>query len=159
MEKASSRCKKFVDFLWNALKLSAIAEFGLIQTLSLTFSQKSWLICLKLTVLARIRMVAEPAAVSLVCVCVLYQAWWCVFCSARGLCRYARKWFLYIRAPKKCKQARTFTCVKMRRSCTPADYIYILDVVLWGVLLYLPDKIEQNMALGIRTVLRSMLLA
>ncbi len=37
-----------------------------------------------------------------------------------------------------------------------ADYIYILDVVLQGVLLYLPDKIEQNMALRISTVLRSM---
>jgi hypothetical protein len=62
---------------------------------------------------------------------------------------------------KEMQGARAFTCVKMRRSCTPraADYIYILDVVLRGVLLHLPDTIEQNMALGMRTVLRSMFLA
>ncbi len=53
---------------------------------------------------------------------------------------------------KEMQGARAFTCVKMRRSCTPADYIYILDVVLRAVLLYLPDKIEQNMALRISSV-------
>jgi hypothetical protein len=69
---------------------------------------------------------------------------------ANGFCIRAQ-------APKKCK-ARAFTCVNMRLLAPrSADYICILDVV--GVLLYSPDKIEQNMALEINTALRSMFLA
>jgi hypothetical protein len=57
---------------------------------------------------------------------------------------------------KEMQGARIYMCQNAPFLHPPhaADYIYILDVVLRGVLLYLPDKIEQSMALGMRTVLR-----
>jgi hypothetical protein len=92
-------------------------------------------------------MMAEPAEVSLVCVlfpaCFVPRADYAAT-HANGFC---------INAHQRNASKRAFTCVKMRRSCTP--HTLLITSTFWmllrDVLLYLPDKIEQNMALGIRT--------
>ncbi len=100
--------------------------------------------------LARIRMGADQQKfLWCVCVCCTRPDDACFVPRTDYAATHANGFCIY--AHQRNASKRAFTCVKMRRSCTPADYIYILDVVLRGVLLYLPDKIEQNMALGIRT--------